>query len=48
MTPGEQMRSFWLCFTLRNLAPFLGAVFCTFVAFGFLRDIQELGRFTRS
>src|SRR5262245_22810023 len=48
MTPGEQMRRFWSRFSLRDLAPFLIAVFCTFVAFGFLRDIQELGRFTRS
>src|SRR5262249_29411545 len=48
MTPGEQMRRFWSRFSLQDLAPFLFAVFCTFVAFGFLRDIQELGRFTPS
>lgn len=40
------MSSFWALFSLRALLPFLGAVFCTFLAFGFLRDIQEVGRFT--
>jgi hypothetical protein len=48
MSPGAQMRTFWSRFSLFALAPFLGAVFCTFVAFGFLRDIQEMGRFSRS
>src|SRR5262249_9173765 len=46
LSPREQMSSFWALFSLRALLPFLGAVFCTFLAFGFLRDIQEVGRFT--
>jgi len=48
MTPGEQMRRFWSRLTVRDLVHFLGAVFCTFVVFGFLRDVQELGHFTSS
>jgi hypothetical protein len=48
MTPSEQMTGFWSRLTLRDLLHFLGAVFCTFVVFGFLRDVQELGHFTSS
>jgi phosphoserine phosphatase RsbU/P len=43
---GDKIRAFWSRFTLRDLAPFLFAVFCTFASFGFLRDVQSLGRFT--
>jgi hypothetical protein len=45
MTRGDKIRFFWSRFSLRDLAPFLGAVFCTFTVFGFLRDVQSLGRF---
>jgi hypothetical protein len=46
MSREEQMRRFWSRFSLRELSPFLVAVFFTFVASGFLRDLQELGLFT--
>jgi hypothetical protein len=42
----EQIRKFWSRFTLRELSLFLAAVFFTFLASGFLRDVQELGRFS--
>jgi hypothetical protein len=42
---GDRIRAFWSRFSLRDLAPFLAAVFCTFTVFGFLRDVQSLGRF---
>ena len=48
MTPGEQMRQFWSRLTVRDRLHFWGAVFCTFVVFGFLRDVQEQGHFTGS
>lgn len=41
---GDKIRHFWSRFTLRDLAPFLAAVFCTFTIFGFMRDVQALGR----
>jgi stage II sporulation SpoE-like protein len=48
MTPSEQMTGFWSRLAVRDLVHFLGAVFFTFVVFGFLRDVQELGHFTSS
>jgi phosphoserine phosphatase RsbU/P len=46
MDRNRQIQFFWSRFTMRDLAPFLGAVFCTFGAFGFLRDVSALGRST--
>jgi hypothetical protein len=48
MSREEQIRRFWSRFSLTDLAPFLAAVFFTFLASGFLRDVQELGRFAPS
>jgi Stage II sporulation protein E (SpoIIE) len=44
MARGDRIRHFWSRLSLRELAPFLGAVFCTFTVFGFMRDVQSLGR----
>jgi hypothetical protein len=44
MARGDKIRRFWSRFTLRDLAPFLAAVFCTFTIFGFMRDVQSAGR----
>lgn len=32
MNRGDRIRLFWSRFSLRELVPFLGAVFCTFTA----------------
>jgi Stage II sporulation protein E (SpoIIE) len=40
----RQRRTFWSRFSLRDLAPFLTAVFCTFATLGFLVDVGRMGR----